>query len=1041
MVKKILFIFVFTVLLSCGAFALESDDNLHDEIIAAAEKGEQSLISWMKQNKDRVNPGLILALAQRGVDKRLGGLVSIALIMAREKGDKKTSAQVDTLTGNYLFFTRHYQRAIDYYDKALAFFKKSGDPGKLATIYYLKGAAYCEMGDYSNVMDMCEKSGSLYGKVGDLRMQSESDILIALAYADQGDRSKALEILKKALHINEKLEYSPGIAQVCWRMGHIFLHTGETQRALEMLQRALSFYGNKGYELERASVYTEKGNCYFFSGHHDNALEMYEEALVLFEKNKEVWGKGNVYYKMGEIYFSRGNISRALEMYEKALLFFQQTGSDTHQCDVYRGKAYIYSITGNPSRALEMYDKSLQLYKQAGEISGQGAVYLGKADIYRKTGHYEKSLKMYKKALYLFEKIESPWGKGWVYLGRAVVHLAKRHLDIAGAMCQKALTIFKKLGFPQPYADIYLGLGDIYFLKKEYVKALDMYGKAQEIYIKYANIEFRSYLLIKKAAALAMQFRLDESFMLIEESFLYLERFRKKTAFSQMKRTIMEDFYDWYEIVVEFMMDFQYYKRAFKYSEYIKARVFLDQLAEGLVKLEKGINQELLQKRDGLVAKLSLLSKVISQVKDEEKLKKVKKEYQKAENEFEDLLVKIRIENPLYASIQYPEPVTVKDLQRNVLKQGELLLRCFVTKDKTFWFLISKKGFKVIEIKVKEKDIQAMVNRYFIAVTKKDTRKMIEYGKKVYQAIFKPLEASLNRDKDIIIVPDRQLATIPFESFVINNTNLDRPVYLLEKYRIKYIQSASVLATLRKHYSREGKTNHFIGFGDPVYDHENFKQGKPERGAPDPVKGNEIKEIHREKYGREGGQWARLKDSGEEVKVIAQLFKKQNQKGEVYLRENANEEKAKAVDMKSFDYIHFSCHGILGDGFQGLVLSQIPKAKEDGYLTRNEIMNCDYNARLVVLSACQTGKGKMERAEGVTGLTRAVMYAGTPAVVASLWNVSEMGTKELMVKFYKNMLEKGMSKEEALRQAKLEMIKGGRYASPYFWSAFVMYGE
>jgi CHAT domain-containing protein len=104
-------------------------------------------------------------------------------------------------------------------------------------------------------------------------------------------------------------------------------------------------------------------------------------------------------------------------------------------------------------------------------------------------------------------------------------------------------------------------------------------------------------------------------------------------------------------------------------------------------------------------------------------------------------------------------------------------------------------------------------------------------------------------------------------------------------------------------------------------------------------------------------------------------------------------------------------------------------------------MNCDYNAKLVVLSGCRTGSGKMERAEGVTGLTRAVMYAGTPAVVSSLWRVDDQATKKLMVTFYRNMLEKNLDKTEALRQAKLELLKNPKYYSPLFWSAFVMYGE
>jgi CHAT domain-containing protein len=310
--------------------------------------------------------------------------------------------------------------------------------------------------------------------------------------------------------------------------------------------------------------------------------------------------------------------------------------------------------------------------------------------------------------------------------------------------------------------------------------------------------------------------------------------------------------------------------------------------------------------------------------------------------------------------------------------------------------------------------------------------------------IFKPLEKSLKGASDIIIVPDGQLSLIPFEAFVIDNSNPDQPLYLLEKYRVKYIQGASILANLRKNVGGKSLNNSFIGFGDPVYDYENFKQGKIEQGE-EQKEGD--KTIEQEGgSSRENVSWNRLPGSGEEVKIIDGLFKKMNQKSHFYLREEATEKNAKSPFLKEFAYIHFSCHGKSDDSYQVLVLSQIPgtpgnNANEDGYLTLNEIMNCDYKAKLVVLSACETGLGKLEQGEGVTGLTRAVMYAGTPAVVVSLWKVDVNGTKDLLVRFYRDMLEKGMSKEEALRQAKLGMIKDGKYASPYFWSPFVMYGE
>jgi CHAT domain-containing protein len=279
---------------------------------------------------------------------------------------------------------------------------------------------------------------------------------------------------------------------------------------------------------------------------------------------------------------------------------------------------------------------------------------------------------------------------------------------------------------------------------------------------------------------------------------------------------------------------------------------------------------------------------------------------------------------------------------------------------------------------------------------------------------------------------------------MMDKKGLVHPVFLLEKYRIKYIQSASILSVMRKYY-RDRDSKSFIGFGDPVYDYENFIKNKPEQGilTRSPKKEDEIREMSRSRYARAGGIMNRLPRSGEEVTSISRFFEKKSQKYAVHSREQASEDKAKASEMKDFDFIHFACHGLLNDDFQSLVLSQLPpdKSPEDGYFTLNEIMNCDYNAKLVVLSACQTGSGKMYRGEGVMGLTRAVMYAGTPAVMASLWKVDDAATKELMIHFYRNMLEKNMDKVEALRQAKLELLKNKDYASPFFWSAFIMYGE
>jgi CHAT domain-containing protein len=185
---------------------------------------------------------------------------------------------------------------------------------------------------------------------------------------------------------------------------------------------------------------------------------------------------------------------------------------------------------------------------------------------------------------------------------------------------------------------------------------------------------------------------------------------------------------------------------------------------------------------------------------------------------------------------------------------------------------------------------------------------------------------------------------------------------------------------------------------------------------------------------------SRIPGSAEEVKEIGRAFKDTKRDARELLRTDALEKNAKSDNMERYGYIHFAAHGIITDSFQAIALSQIPGSQEDGLLTLGEIMNCRYGAQLVVLSACETGLGRMERGEGVVGLTRAVMYAGSPAVMVSLWSVSDEGTKELMIGFYRNLIRLKMGKEEALRRAKLAMLKT-RYDHPFFWAAFVMYGE
>ena len=114
---------------------------------------------------------------------------------------------------------------------------------------------------------------------------------------------------------------------------------------------------------------------------------------------------------------------------------------------------------------------------------------------------------------------------------------------------------------------------------------------------------------------------------------------------------------------------------------------------------------------------------------------------------------------------------------------------------------------------------------------------------------------------------------------------------------------------------------------------------------------------------------------------------------------------------------------------------------QDALLRLNEIFNLSLNADLVVLSACETALGKEIKGEGLIGLTRGFMYAGAPRVVASLWNVEDRATAELMKRFYEGMLKRQLRPAAALREAQLALSRDKRWSAPYYWAAFILQGD
>jgi len=281
---------------------------------------------------------------------------------------------------------------------------------------------------------------------------------------------------------------------------------------------------------------------------------------------------------------------------------------------------------------------------------------------------------------------------------------------------------------------------------------------------------------------------------------------------------------------------------------------------------------------------------------------------------------------------------------------------------------------------------------------------------------------------------------VPFASLPAPAASSYRP--LIVDHEIITLPSASVLAALREETAgrrRAAKT--LAVLADPVFQSDDPRiNGVSEKTAlPD-----SSKEIYRS--AKESGldSFVRLRFTRQEANEITRFVSADKQLEALdFAASRAN---ATSAALDQYQIVHFATHGLINNRhpeLSGIVLSLVDEKgqPQNGFLRLYEIYNLKLGADLVVLSACQTAVGQEIKGEGLLGLTRGFMYAGAPRVVATLWQVDDRATAELMKRFYQKMLGEGLRPAAALKAAQVSMQSDKRWSSPHYWAAFTLHGE
>jgi CHAT domain-containing protein len=496
-----------------------------------------------------------------------------------------------------------------------------------------------------------------------------------------------------------------------------------------------------------------------------------------------------------------------------------------------------------------------------------------------------------------------------------------------------------------------------------------------------------------------------------------------------------------------------YDKESFIVFEHKQARVFLEQMGKSVVKRYSGVPDDIITQDKNLEVQVETARKNLTNAYEKGiDATQFRKNLTKAEKELNSFEEKSKFKYPHYYAIKYPKPVELATLQNQVLQADEMMLVYNVMEENTVLWVIGKQNFQMFSLPVDEKTLEEKVAklRGYLSNPSFD-KKIPSASMHLYQTLLPKAVQKLIKDAKILyIVPTGPLYGLPFGSLVTSYEEKREIHYLIEDYAISYLSSASLLKIIRAEESDTQPSEPLLAFADPEYPPCN-NVGDDKKGAEET-----FAQLRTESYlkSAKDGCFKRLAATADEVRKIADLFNADHSKA-LYLRAKASRSTVFALNNKqkldNYRYVMFSVHGIIPNKFNqlqqpALVLSN---PLTEGYLTMADAFALKLNADFVNLSACNTGCAgdncsENVRGEGIMGLTRAFMYAGTPRVAVTLWAVNLGSAKDLSVGLFTNLKAK-KKMAHALREIKLKMIQGKasdpRYANPYHWAAFVVYGD
>ena len=924
--------------------------------------------------------------------------------------------------GKALRVAGYFQEAQPFLEKAYEkVLDKKGDGHRVTIIRAIQyGVLLSNLGQHEKAIEILKKYlqqsenifGENHGKTAYAHMQ------LGAAYQRVSNVEPALKNLKAAyeIFVYKKGSDSKHANLARLKLAKLFRSVGKLDKSEQILRKAYvefaSKYKNQSHQLA-AHLMTHLGRTLMEQGRFVEAEQLLKDGI---EKKKTILGKDSektiqTMLTLIKIYLEQDKFKEA----EKTLLEIAAFNGGIK--DLSRSGARRNILLGRTMRELGELDKAEQAYSKvksflefSPDAKQHNAAYqLGMGLLHHARGQYVKA------APYLVRGVELTgdlYGEGTPRLSKAKSFLANNYAKQGDY--EKAVVVYREV--------MNSNAG---FLENR--KTFSLSGRAQQEAAAQRYLFSYMELMID---AYQKGIKVDAEPIL--ESFAIAENSRSKSLQAAMLGQTA---------------------RAAARNEYLS----------DLVRKEQNIRVQLGGIEEAMIEYVSS-----SAVAGKRRGKLLEEQRRELNIELRKIGEEMSYQYPEYSRLINPTATELKVVQ-DTLASGELMLAYFVQKQRTLIWAIDKDKAILHVSNLSEKDIYARVQKIRsgldlpIATVEDIPTYNLKLAHELYNELIAPAGKQLEGVSNLIIVPHKALLSMPFGALVSSNTKLKKGTlpfseykaasWLAQKYAISIMPSATALVTMRTYAKHEPAEQPFIGFGDPVFTDRDDSQDD------DVVTTRGIRVAQRSAFNtRSLKGLPNLPETREELEKIALSLGAS--KDNIYLGNKASENSVKNASLNNFRVVAFATHGLVADDLEGLeqpalALTPPEQADEenDGLLTMGEVLELDLNADWVVLSACNTASGDKSLAnEGLTGLTQAFFYAGSRALLVSLWPVESTSTQELTTTMFSAAIKDGtLGRAASLQAARKRLIEGAgytrngkelfSYAHPIFWAAFIAVGE